>query len=286
MARMARSHFRRPTTPKGCHFRLTSVVMFLGFVGSASALVPGSLLDINVPQFPYVGVINSGGGASGVLVGTDTVLTARHVGSGDFTLPGMGTFTVVPGSQIDHPTDDLTLFKINATLSQFATISVNPMAVNDTVTMVGFGDTGTLNVAGTGYDILPASGNIRRAAPGVIDGTVFLTDPGFAGHSYFSVLRVNGQGAHAGGDSGGGWFKGSGTGNELVAINSWIGAFGTANPYEFSNDPNNFFASGAINLSQYNDWFAQNNVSVVPEPTTFAALGAGIALLVRRKRRR
>jgi hypothetical protein len=260
-------------------------LIVLGFTASSLAVAPGLLTDTNTSDFGFVGRMN---GASGVLVGSDLVLTARHVGAGAFTLPGIGTFSVVAGSVKNHPTDDLTLFRINTgatTLTNFAQINVNKVAASTAITMVGFGGSGVLNGSGTGYDITIASGT-RRKATGIVEGDVFAEEPGLRLSSIYAPLRSNGQGALVGGDSGGGWFLQDGSARpQLVGINSWIGTFGTFSSFfSFSNHPTNFFASGAADLSAYNGWLVQNGASVVPEPGTLTALALGSLLALRRRR--
>jgi hypothetical protein len=267
--------------------RLLAVISVFGLGMSAMAILPGSTSDVNTSDFAFVGQVN---GASGVLIGSDTVLTARHVGAGAFTLPGLGTFSVVSGSAINHPTDDLTIFKINTgstTLTDYAEVNVNAFGGPTTVTMVGYGSTGNLNGLGTGYSVLgSSSAGIRRKANGTVEGTVLVDEPGFRVHSLYAPLRANGDAALAGGDSGGGWFlTGTSGRKQLVGINSWISTFGTGTNWNFSSDPNNFFASGAANLSQYNGWLVSNGVQVVPEPTTMLVLGVGAVLVARRKKK-
>ena len=243
---------------------------------SSFAITPGDGSDTNTSDFRFVGTVN---GASGVLIGSNWVLTAKHVGAGTFTLPGIGTFAQV-GAAIDHPTDDLTLFRIDSNLSDYATIDVSGTSLGSLITMVGFGSSGSLNANADGYDINLASG-IRRKATGLIEGTAFIDSPGIRAYSLVAPLRQNGQGAIAGGDSGGGWFTGS---NRLVGINSWIGTFGNFNDnYRFSSDSENFFASGAVDLSKYKSWFQENNVAVVPEPSTMTCFAMASLVLVRRK---
>jgi Trypsin/PEP-CTERM motif len=264
---------------------LTSVIFGLGI--QAVAVLPGLTTDTNTIDFAFVGQI---GGASGVLIGPNTVLTARHVGAGTFTLPGVGVFSVLSGSVINHPTDDLTIFKINTgatILTDFADVNVNAIVSPTPITMVGFGGTGNLNGLGTGYSVLGgSSAGIRRKGIGTVEGTVLVDEPGFRLESYYAPLRQNGDAALAGGDSGGGWFLNSGSGRkQLVGINSWIGTFGTGTDWNFSTDPSNFFASGAVNLSEYNGWLVSNGVQVVPEPGTIAVLGFGAALIARRRKK-
>lgn len=257
----------------------------LAFSGAALAVAPGLPTDVNSSDFAFVGQLN---GASGVLVGPDLVLTARHVGAGSFSLPGVGTFSVVAGSVVNHPTDDLTLFRINTgstTLTNYAQINTALVTANTSITMVGFGGSGNVNALGTGYDISIASG-VRRKATGIVEGTVMVSEPGFQLASLYAPLRSNGQAALVGGDSGGGWFLQDGSSRpQLVGINSWIGTFGTfTQNFAFSSHPENFFASGAADLSAYNGWLVANGASVVPEPGTLTVLALGSLLALRRRR--
>lgn len=268
---------------------LTLGVLFVS-ASSSFAIVPGNLSDTNTSDFTFVGQVN---GASGVLVGPNTVLTARHVGANPFTLPGIGTFNVVSGSVVSHPTDDIMLFRIDTgstVLTDYAEINVNVVPNNTAITMVGFGASGTLNAAGTGYDINISSGT-RRKGNAIMEFRDLVDERDSNGnillraHSLFAPLRSNGQAALVGGDSGGGWFlQGTSGRKQLVGINSFIGSVGSFPSFFFSTSPTNFFTSGAVDLSQYNSWFRQNNVSVVPEPTTIAVLGLGLVAL-RRKRK-
>jgi len=249
---------------------------------SAFAVAPGTATDTNTPDFNFVGSLN---GASGVLVGADTVLTAKHVGGGTFTMPGYGSFSMVAGSAVSDPNSDLTLFHINVgtTVLPYVTIDVSAMHFGDTVTMVGFGGSGSLNSINTGYDINIGAGT-RRKANGIYEFTEYVQDvPSnyLAGYSLIAPLRTNGQAALVGGDSGGGWFRNG----MLVGTNAFIGTWGTGGTYAFSSSNTDFFASGAISLSDNQMFLRNNGVAVVPEPASFAVLGLGAFALLRRKRK-
>ena len=248
---------------------------------SALAVVPGSTSDTNTSDYQFVGQVN---GASGVLVGSDLVLTAQHVNGGTFTLPGFGSFAVVANSIVNDPNADLTLFRIDvgSMVLPHATIDVSPMNFGDTVTMVGYGLTGHLNPTSTGYDVDANSGGVRRKADAQYEFTDYISQPGYlGGYTLFAPLRHNGQASLAGGDSGGGWFRNG----KLVGTNAVIGTYGNWSDFYFSSSNTDFFASGAISLSDNVQFLRDNHVSFVPEPASCVALGFGALVLLRRRKK-
>jgi len=103
-----------------------------------------------ITGWDYVGVVEApGGNASGVFLGSNWVLTAAHVGSGDFLLDGT-TYSVVAGSEEEitnsNGTADLTLFQISSAPDLPAlTISTQAPSVatrynpGSSMVMIGYG---------------------------------------------------------------------------------------------------------------------------------------------------
>lgn len=250
------------------------------------AVMPGTTTDTDSPLFPTVGKVvslsNSSAFSSGVAIGPDLILTAKHVGVGNFELPGVGVFSPITGSQRSTPDGDLLIFRIDGTLPSWSQVLVDDV-VGETVSVVGFGSTGVLRTDGSGYNNIGNAG-IRRVAPTTVDFTanVDLDTLGFS-QSYLSLLRRAGDAALGGGDSGGGWFVERNGTQYLAGINSFRGTTGTGTNFTFSNDLDNGFFSGAVNLGLYKEFFAANGVAVVPEPATALVLSLGL-LAVRRRR--
>jgi hypothetical protein len=217
--------------------------------------------DVDTPDYAYVGRIRS---ASGVMVGPNLVLTAKHVGVDSIYLPGYGYFAPVD-TGVAHPGADILLYRIDTRGVNLPYVSVlaNPVPPGTSVMMLGYGLSGMLNGAGTGYDLNLPRGT-RRKAPALVDRTEFITYPGFQpGFSLLSILRQNGQGALANGDSGGGIFESINGSVYLVGINSFVDIWGNGAPYGFSNSNVDYFASGAVSLAHYEQWLRDNGASVV-----------------------
>lgn len=234
----------------------------------AQAVVPDTGPD---PLFTFVGRI---GGASGTAIMSRAVLTAKHVGGTTFTLGGVNYQAV---ARIDHPTADISILNFGVDLPGWHMLG-DSAALGSTLSLVGYGDTGSVNAAGNGYDVF-AGGGVRRAGTNILHDRVFVTN---YGPSMLSYLNANGDGVLAAGDSGGGFF----VGNRLVGVNSFIFTLNQSLPnYGFAslNGGTAYFGSGAIDLTDpgLRDWVLTN---AVPEPATFAALGLGLAALIRRRR--
>ena len=253
---------------------------------------------------------------SGVAVETRKVLTVGHIGVST-------TSTYVDGNGVSHAitgvtaapkytfsggstTTDLVLLTLGSDLTGVSLYNVANAASASGITMVGYGQTGMVNGVGNGYAVGGATG-VRRAGDNAIDFSVLIASNGVAGGpNLVSFLDAPGEAALADKDSGGGWFQ---NGN-LVGINTAIlnlsdddGAlnspryanygFGSANTagYTFNGTfrpaGSAYFASSALDLTdpQIQRFLVANGVSPVPEPASFAALGVGALLLLRRRRR-
>ncbi len=229
-------------------------------------------------------------GQSGVLIGPDMVLTAKHVGAFPFTLPGYGTFSVIVNSERTDPNSDLALFRINnqGMVLPFTTVLDTPVIDGSTITMVGFGSSGVLNSAGTGYDNSLGNG-IRRKANAIVNRTEFISYPNtLIGTALISILRENGEGALYGGDSGGGWFQNVNGTSYLVGTSSFINVWGSwtgSNAWQFSSSNDDYFASGAVSLAHASSWLRANGANVVPEPSSWFVLGTVCIVFAGRYRR-
>lgn len=277
--------------------RLSALALGLLAAGNALAIFPDYGRDT---QFSSVGFFTNTGGAigSGVAIDPHWVLTAAHDGTtGTFTIPGATdaenqNFTVIesfvaPTTATSSP--DLQLLHIAETLPSFTRIDLRSPE-GAIATLVGAGITGT-EISG-GYSIPGNGQGVRRKATNRIEGFADITDADdnflYTGLYYdlsspSSPNRVANEGGIAGGDSGGGWFVDFGDGPRLVAVSE-----GIVGP----NGGDDYFVYGAFGFGESlgapeAQSFLNQHVpqATVPEPATFAALGLGLAALLRRHRR-
>jgi hypothetical protein len=263
-----------------------------------------------VPGWEYVGTTR---GSSAIYLGNQWVLTAIHVGVGDLTLPGRGTFTAVAGSNfrlvdpVSLVPTDLTMYRISSDPGLLPlTIATSTPTANSTVWMTGFGRNRGANMLywsvntsnpdnyiwtslpnstganASGYEI--ATGNTKRWGtnvvspfPGtsVVPGTI---DAGIGPVRVFTTIFNNNVNEAQGvpNDSGGGVFDAAG---RLVGMLNAIGTFPNqpANTVIFNQ------ATYIADLSQYRNQIALR-VNVIPEPSVLAGLVPVAALLARRRR--
>lgn len=225
-----------------------------------------------ITGWDFVGNVN---GASGVYIGNGWVLTAGHVGPGNFTLQGT-TYTAVNGSALTltdtNGTADLTMFQIASApalpLLPIATTAPTPFSnfnAGTSVVMLGFGggqgETWGENTVTT-TNLLVQITSYGTTFNTIDFKTAFGTTT--AGRS-----RVTNTAQFIAGDSGGGDFNyDTSSGRwKLVGIN------------EATDANNNAYM---VDLSHY---AAQINkaVPVVPDPRILTLFGITVAWLFARK---
>lgn len=238
----SRSSSRRPATRPPCRARVgrpgllgqLGAVVLLGLLtaGSATAALiatgngtGNTTAPYPDPGFGRVGVVN---GLTGVYARNGWVLTAAHVGEGDFVLGGT-RYAVIPGSAYHFVNDDATpadliAFKL-ATRPPLADVAIAdvPAAVNTLITVIGYGfDRGSatswMGVNGWSW----AGTRSMRWGTNRISSVGELVLGTHAFRITFDDLAGSPPGQYEAdvvvGDSGGGAFVGSGATAQLVGI--------------------------------------------------------------------
>jgi len=237
------------------------------FAPSARAVISGSTYNYSDPgsaPWNYVGSLN---GASGVYLGdynnTNWVLTAAHVGWGNFTLGG-ATYDAIGNSAFslynsDGSLSDLSLFQISGApgLANLAIASSEP-AGGSTVQMIGFG-------GGKSWGTNTIYGYTNYTLGGTPYGGIGI------------VTLASGEGGNGaqgvGGDSGGGMFY-EDSGNWTLA-----GTLSGAGNLTDGNGTNLGQATVAVDLAAYSSQITTDIDSVaIPEPSTYAMI-LGVAAL-------
>jgi hypothetical protein len=229
-----------------------------------------------VTGWDYVGQI---GPASGVYLGDGWVLTAGHVGMGNFTLDGT-TYLPVVGSGVSisdaYGTADLTFFKIQTSpdlpdliISDDLPVVFSPTETGSSVVMLGFGGGnghltwGLDTVTDKGYTFPDGYNYVSQA---------FFTD------NYpitYGTTTVDNQSTLVGGDSGGADFTFDDANQkwELAGINEVVAADGSF--------------SGYVQLDDYLPQIELlPGIVIAPEPQTWALFGLGLAFVWGYSRRR
>lgn len=225
------------------------------------------------------------GGASAVAIDPFWILTAAHVDGTQFVMPGIGTFNVV--QDVTHPFADLRLLRVDQPMPFYSRIDMSD-EVGGTVTLAGYGLTGTPRVDGTGFDVSSSDG-FRHIAQNKIDYTMMINfqEGQTPWDTYVYTLdaptsgnAVAGEGGISFGDSGGGWFAFRNGAWKLVATNDAI---------DYAPGTTDFYTWGALGYGirdvEYADWIGSFVPGAVPEPASIAILGVGAVALLRRRKR-
>ncbi len=230
-------------------------------------------------------------GASAVAIGPHLVLTAGHVSAGDFLLGGdvyrMVSTEIAPAWR--RKGVDLRLVTVDETLPTWYAVA-NSVARGSTVTMVGMGGTGVVNAAGTGYAV--SGGGERHAGANTVSSKETTSG---VGPTLRAMLDSAGEASLAPGDSGGGWF----VNGQLVGISAFTFTKKTSRP-DYGWAKPSYFGSGAVDLTNgaLNGWLddqveddlvnvsQSSSLQAVPEPAGLAALGLGVAGILRRRKNR
>lgn len=277
----------------GCASLARAVIVY-GGDGTQNTTAPG-----NGAPWDHVGTLN---GATGVFLGnyngSGWVITASHVGIGDFTVGG-STYTAAAGSGVQIGGADLFVFRLNTApvLGNLSLSSTAP-AIGSTVTMIGSGenratglttwyvDTDTnpytwstsqfagWDVTATGY--FTTGGRTMRWGTNVIDGSTTFNNTALL---YTTFNSVSGESQGAPGDSGGAVFYQNGSTWELAGVMAYIDTF--------SGQPGSTAVVGNqtdfVNLASYRGAI----LAAIPEPAHVAlALGAAFAAVAGWHRRR
>jgi hypothetical protein len=209
-----------------------------------------------ITGWDYVGVVNGG---SGVYLGNDWVITAGHVGPGNFTLNGV-TYNLVAGSATSitdsNGQADLSLFEISTapslpslSITGTSTATGNP-SVGDPLAMIGFGGG---HGETWGYNTIGTTGLLVS-----VDGYPYVSTDLSTTYGSSNLAQLTG------GDSGGGDFTFNTTSSQwqLAGINEAIDGSG-----------NSYF----VQLSAYSSQI--NAIVAVPEPYAWTLLVLGILVL-------
>lgn len=266
--------------------------------GSGNTTAPG-----DDPGFANVGTLGIG---SGVYLGNGWVLTAGHVGGGNFVL-NSGTYAMLAGSGTTltnngavgkTATTDLFMFRLATTPTGLAPVSIAAASpsVNAAVTMIGAGrDRGdftqwSVNTQATpwawtevtsggnfaGYKTVSSravrwgTNNVEQSGIWIHDG-VGDVQTLYTDFDYSQVYSNEAQAAY--GDSGGAVFSKNGSSWELAGLMLAVDGF-SGQP-----DPGANAVFGDVTFSADLSFYRSQITAIVPEPSAVALVTAAAAIM-------
>jgi len=217
------------------------------------------------------------GGASGVAIAPNWILTAKHVTPGDITV---GSLTYHLLETVAHPTADIRVARYDQAFPGYYPIYTGefpgiPAPAHKRLIglMVGFGRTGDVLTSTTYSWHDGTTAGVKRWGDARIDA--LGNDPGLGDFfvQNFNTAVSDYAGGGADKDSGGGVFVNSG--------GTWYLAGTMVN---VTGDPGAYTGTVSVRLPSYAGWIA----SVIPEPATGVSVlaGAGLLWALRRRVRR
>lgn len=267
-------------------------------LASSAMTIRHDVSDTSYTSFgnSFVGVGRIGGG-TGTLIAPNWVITAGHVAAGSSSLTffvngtsyssAAGGIFVNPGYNSGDLGNgrDLALVRLNSNVAGVTPYSLytSQDEIGKVGVGVGFGQTGNGLTGNTG------GGGTKRAGRNMIDDFADTRqlalladfDSGQSGDNVIgTATQMDLEFCVAPGDSGGALFIESGGQYRLAGVTSflwWVDGTGNADYGD---------GGGWMRLSDQanRDWIQQ--VSGVPEPTTMVLLGAGVAAIAARRRKR
>jgi hypothetical protein len=305
--------------------KLVCLILALGLSHAAAVVISGTNGSINTTGagagdgWNYVGTV---GGASGIYLGqyggSYWVMTAAHVGPGNFTL-NANTYSYVGGSVVpvlnpnNSPTD-LIVFQISTQPPSLPNLVLaDSTAFADDVVMIGNGrnraasettwhvDTGTTpnvwsstttpesDITRTGYEWAP--GNTKRWGENTVSGTTTISySVSGTTRTVHSIVtdfdQLEGEGQAATGDSGGGIFHLNNNNTPLVStddfweLSGMMVTIGT-----FSGQPADTAVYGNLTYAVDIAYYKNQILAVVPEPGTLGLAGLALTVLTLASRR-